>query len=310
MVSESLGEVDERRTIMTRAPLLLGLDAGGSGTKWSLVRDGRVVASGVAEPLTTALLGSPEGLARLSALAAALPGQADAVHAGIPGLTAHSSQAAAVQQLLADALGLDGGRISVEGDLDLAYRAHLSPGAGVLLYAGTGSIAYHVAANGQVVRAGGRGYRIGDDGGGYSIGRAAARWFTDALDLGDSPDSVLSREMAAITGGADWEHLRDHVYGMSGAAPLAALAPAVGRAADANDPDAIKLIEQAAAALAELARRVQARVGHLPVTATGGALRITPQFAAALGRALPGSTMQQRDHAEAAARYAATRVGH
>jgi N-acetylglucosamine kinase-like BadF-type ATPase len=299
---------------VTPPPLLLGLDAGGSGSKWTLWRDGEVRAAGVAPAFTAALLDTPAGAAALRDLAAGLPASPDGVHAGVPGLSRDSGRAAQVGQALALALGLSAGQVSVEGDLDLAYRAHLSHGAGVLLYAGTGSVAYHVTAAGEVVRAGGRGYRIGDDGGGFDLGRHALRTLTDALDAGtldpgQPPATPLAREVAAITGGLDWPTLRAFAYGTPGAAALARLAPAVGRAADQGDPDATRIVTQAAASLAELARRVLARTGPLPVTATGGALRITALFGAALGRALPGATVQHRDHAQAAARYRALHHG-
>ncbi|MFC4638314.1 N-acetylglucosamine kinase [Deinococcus hohokamensis] len=290
---------------MTRPPLLLGLDAGGTGTGWALLRGGQVVATGTAPAFTAMLAGTPAGTESLAALARAMPGQPDAVQAGVPGVSAGSEMASTLQATLAAALGVAPDRVDIESDLDLAYRAHLAPGAGVLLYAGTGSIAYHVTASGEAVRAGGYGYRIGDDGGGYSLGRAALRHLTRLLDLGEVPSSPLAREVAAVTGGLDWETLRAFVYGTPGAGTTARLAPAVGRAADAGDPDATRLLEEAAAALAELVTRLRARVGPLPVTATGGALRVSALFPGALSRALPGVSVQQRNHAEAAARYAA-----
>lgn len=294
--------------MVNRPVLLLGLDAGASSTKWSLVRDGQAVASGVTLPFTATMLDTPAGAQALTALAAALPGRAEAVHAGVAGLTTGSERAAAVARELAGVLGLDNGRVSVEGDLDLAYRAHLGGGEGILLYAGTGSVAYHVAAGGAVTRAGGYGYRIGDDGGGFSVGRAALRALTDDMDRGDVPSGPLAREVAAITGGLDWETLRAFVYGTPGAAAVARLAPAVGKAADAGDSRADALLSEAAGQLATLARRVQARVGVLPVTATGGAFRVSALLRAALTRELPGANVQQREHAEAAARYAAAHL--
>ncbi|MEW5936162.1 MAG: BadF/BadG/BcrA/BcrD ATPase family protein, partial [Bacillota bacterium] len=245
------------------------------------------------------------GAAALKALAEALPAPPDALHAGLPGLSAGTLGAAAARDALARTFGLLAERVGVEGDLDLAYRAHLAPGAGILLYAGTGSIAYHVARDGTVLRAGGRGYRIGDDGGGFSLGRAALRWVTDALDAGDVPSSRLADELAAVTGGLNWETLRAFAYGTPGAAAIASLAPAVGRAADAGDGVAASLLDGAAQSLADLARRVRCRVGRLPVTATGGALRVSPQFPAALASHLPEVTVAWRDHAEAAAHLAA-----
>lgn len=290
---------------MTRPPLLLGLDAGATGTGWALLRGAQVVATGAAPAFTALLAGTPEGSESLAALAQAMPGQPDAVQAGVPGVTAGNDLTTTLQATLALALGVPLERVNIESDLDLAYRAHLAPGAGILLYAGTGSIAYHVTARGEALRAGGYGYRLGDDGGGFSLGRAALRLLTRRLDLGEAPDSPLAREVAAVTGGLDWETLRAFVYGTPGAGATARLAPAVGRAADAGDPDATRLLDEAAAALAELATRLRVRVGPLPVTATGGALRVSALLPGALSRALPGVSVQQRNHAEAAARYAA-----
>ncbi|WP_295816070.1 BadF/BadG/BcrA/BcrD ATPase family protein [uncultured Deinococcus sp.] len=294
---------------MTRPALLLGLDAGGSGTKWALTRDGQVVAGGVTPPFTAALLDTPAGTQALAALAAALPGRPAGVHAGVAGLSASSARAAAVGHALAELLALDASRVRVEGDLDLAYRAHLGAGEGILLYAGTGAVAYHVAQGGAVTRAGGYGYRIGDDGGGFSMGRAALRLLTDALDRGEVPAGPLAEEVGQLTGGLDWDSLRAFVYGTPGAAAVAQLAPAVGRAAEAGDPQAAALLTTAAGDLATLARRVQARVGPLPVTATGGAFRVSALLRSALTRELPGANVQQREHAEAAARFASAQAG-
>lgn len=289
---------------MTADPIALGLDAGGSGTGWALVRGGSVLARGQAPPLTAALLGTPAGEAAMTALTAALPARPEVAHAGLPGLQTGSAAAETARSFLAAALDLPPACVLVEGDLDLAYRAHFAPGAGVLLYAGTGSIAYHVTAPGEVVRAGGRGYRLGDDGGGFSLGRAALRWVTDRLDGGEVPASPLAAEVAALTGGLDWPTLRAFAYGTPGAAGVASLAPAVGRAADAGDPVARALLTDAAHALADLARRVLARTGPLPLRATGGALRVSPLLPGELTERFPGLEVVWRDHAEAAARRA------
>lgn len=285
-------------------PLALGLDAGGSGTKWTLLRGDEVQARGVAPPLTAALLETAAGEVALQALLAALPDCPEALHAGLPGLSRGTPAAEEMRVRLAAFFGLASESVSVENDLDLAYLAHFAPGEGVLLYAGTGSIAYHVTASGEVIRAGGWGYRIGDDGGGFSLGRAALRWLTDRIDLGEVPDSLLAAEVASVTSGLDWDTLRAFAYGTPGAAAIARLAPAVGRAADGGDGTALALLDAAARSLAELARRVQERAGPLFVVATGGALRISPLFPAALAKVLPGVRVTWRDHAEAAARRA------
>lgn len=280
---------------------VLGLDAGGSGTKWVLQRGEERLGAGRVSPLTALTLPTPAGEAALAELRAALPELPTRLHAGLPGLSAGSPQADEIREPLAAALGLRPERVTVEGDLDLAYRAHFAPGEGVLIYAGTGSIAYHVSAEGQVFRAGGRGYRIGDDGGGASLGRAALRWVTEPLDFGREARGPLAEEIAGVTGGLDWPALRAFTYAAPGAAALARLAPAVGRAADRGDGAALGMLTEAAAALAELGRRVAGQVGRLPVVATGGALRVSPLFPERLARELPGVRVQWRDHAEEAA---------
>lgn len=278
----------------------LGLDAGGSGTKWVLVNRQHPLGEGYAAPLTSALLDTASGQEALSDLIRALPAQPDAVHIGIPGLTAQSARAGAVAKHLAHAFGLTPQQVQVEGDLDLAYRAHLRPAEGILVYAGTGSIAYAVGEGGQIARAGGRGYRIGDEGGGSSIGRSALHWATDSLDRGLVPQGPLAEQIARITGGLDWDTLRDFVYGAPGAAGLAKVAPAVTLAAESGDGTALILLRNAAQSLAGLAQVMRQRLGPLPVIATGGALRSEP-LQWALREALPDVQIQFRNHAETAA---------
>lgn len=286
--------------------VLLGLDAGGSGTKWHLRQGSAVLGQGRTAPLTALLLDRPEGQAALGELRAALPAPPVALHAGLPGLDAGSERAAWAQGVLAGALGIPAGKVHVESDLDLAYRAHLKPGEGCLLYAGTGSIAYGLLAGSQVIRAGGRGYRIGDDGGGSSIGRLALRWLMAFLDVGAEPSGVLAHELEAEIGGLDWLTVRAFVYGSPGASALARLARPVTNAASAGDADALGFLRESAQALADLAGRVRQQAGRpeWPVVATGGALQSEP-LARFLRGALPGVTIQFRAHEATASGLAA-----
>lgn len=66
----------------------------------------------------------------------------------------------------------------------------LPDAVGLGLIAGTGSIALGRDRNGQSVRAGGWGYRIGDEGSGYDLGRRAVQAATQAAD-GRGPQTVL-----------------------------------------------------------------------------------------------------------------------
>src|SRR5678816_1177268 len=64
-------------------------------------------------------------------------------------------------------------RTVVVNDALVALVAGAGEQAGVVVVAGTGSIAYGHDAEGRAARAGGWGYLLGDEGGGFWIGRAA-----------------------------------------------------------------------------------------------------------------------------------------
>jgi glucosamine kinase len=171
---------------MTNETLLLGLDAGASSTKWALLTPSlEVVASGRSAPLTGHIFTDTqraENFAALETLACALAAfKPTHAVAGITGLSMGDEVAQFYQQALLEVLGLT--NVSVMSDMDLAYLAHFEPGEGILVYAGTGGIAYHLKADGSVARAGGRGYLISDPGGGFSIGQKALEFVTTLMDV-------------------------------------------------------------------------------------------------------------------------------
>ena len=61
--------------------------------------------------------------------------------------------------------------IEVVGDMLIALEAAFDSGPGVIVIAGTGSIAYGRNRQGTTVRAGGWGFAIGDEGSAHWIGR-------------------------------------------------------------------------------------------------------------------------------------------
>ena len=66
-------------------------------------------------------------------------------------------------------------RVVVVNDALVALETGAPGAPGVVIISGTGSIAYGRNARGEAARAGGWGYMLGDEGGGYWIGRAALR---------------------------------------------------------------------------------------------------------------------------------------
>ena len=160
----------------------IGIDAGGSATRWSAWGTNGPVAAGEVIPVTGHLFNASErerfaamAVALAEALKPVLAGGAavGAVVAGITGMSATAPEAALAAGMLAEATGGSAAEVHVEDDIWIAYHAAFAPGAGHVVYCGTGSIGVHIRQDGTVLRAGGRGMLIDDGGSAFWIGRAA-----------------------------------------------------------------------------------------------------------------------------------------
>ncbi len=278
--------------------LALGIDAGGSSTRWLLVDEpGDTVAEGRVGPVSAIELrpGSDSGpalenLARLfeQVGAAGRPGY---VVAGVTGLDTGSPEAERLEEFIAARLGLATDAVAVLGDVITAYLSVFGPGEGVLVYAGTGSVAVHVAKNGDVVRAGGHGYLIDDAGGGYWIGREALKRVLRAADqTGAPPSGRLASAVFSALGGSDWQTVRTAVYG-GGRSKVASLAGVVAMAASRGDAIAAEVLAEAGRELSRLVNVVFGRLGQsLPVALAGGVAASGPALTGPLAAGLPGAT--------------------
>lgn len=298
----------------------LGIDAGGSSTGWLLLDAlGNELARGRLGGITGHLFraGSAElssegeqGLARLRQLLGEVRavGQPTGVVMGAAGLDAASPAAAYLQTEISRELTLNSDAVWVDNDMEIAYRNVFEPGEGVLVYGGTGSIAYHLPRFGLALRVGGHGYLIDDAGGGFWIGQQALRQTLRWRDeLGGPSGRLLAREVIRQLGTDDWPQIRSLVYG-EGRSSVAGLAPAVSRAAAQGDEAALQLLGQAGQELARLATVSLQRLGQLlPVGLTGGVVRMGPALTDAFSAALPGgleARLSSDDPVTAAARLA------
>ena len=284
----------------------LGIDAGGSTTKWAVVDEaGLLLKTGRVAPLSGHLYRADSrenARAVLEALRSEIAPFAPRVAlAGVTGLTRGSEIAAWVEGTLIDVFNFE--RCAVVGDMDLAYRAHYRPGEGMMLYAGTGSIAYHISQQLEVKRAGGRGDRIDDAGGGYWIGQRALRFTMRQIDAGLPTDDPLSSAVLGQIGSSDWDAIRAYVYASRQSA-VSSLAPLVGVAAQQGSAAARQILELAGRELADLAGRLKAQVGELPIATAGGAWLVSPLIADATRAAGLEFAPSSVDVAVAAARLA------
>ena len=290
----------------------LGIDAGGTQTRWALAdSNGAIVASGAVDGLSALQMNTDAGRAALHATFAALSqavlavGQPAHVHAG---LTGFGGDGAALAQSLATLLGLNPPDVTLCNDIEIAYLDSFAPGEGYLVYAGTGSIAAWIDGDGVFHRAGGRGVLLDDGGGGYWIAREALRqiWRREDEAPGSWQQSAMAHAVFEQIGGSDWDRSRQFMYGQDRGA-IGRLALAVAASAEL-DPLALDILQRAGQELARLALALISRHGPRPVVLAGRAAQLHPAIAAAMRAALPDSLMMEQKMArshEAAARLAA-----
>lgn len=177
---------------------------------------------------------------------------------------------------------------------------------GVIVIAGTGSVARGVNAAGEQMRAGGWGHMFGDEGSAYWVGREAVRAAAAQYD-GFGPPTALTAVLAESTGVNSPYALMERYY--SGELPrehLAGLAERVSEAAKKGDGVSQNILRQAAAHLAGLADAVLSRsfpsldstaAGAVPavVSFTGGVFKdplVLSQFTALVCEKRPGAQVR------------------
>jgi len=166
-------------------PYYLGIDGGGTKTACAVGDENRVLATSTAGPSNIVRVGemqARESLHRVvrqaCAAASIRPDQVSGTCAGGSG-AARPELAAIVHTILAELLSSP---IKVVGDMEIALEAAFEDGPGVMVIAGTGSIAYGRDDNGRTARAGGWGFEIGDEGSAHWIGRTAVSAVLRASD--------------------------------------------------------------------------------------------------------------------------------
>ncbi len=299
-------------TAHAQGDLGLGIDAGGTQTRWALATAaGDIVAEGQLPGLSALQMGSEDGRLALRAAFAGLC--AEVLAAGRPGrvragLTGFGGDGALPGRWLAESLAIGERSVTLCNDIEIAYLDSFEAGQGYLVYAGTGSIAAWIDTDGVLHRAGGRGVTLDDGGGGFWIAREAMRqvWRREDECPGSWSASALARALFAQIGGSDWALSRNFIYGQERGA-IGKLALAVAAAAD-SDPAALRILQEAGRELARLALALTARYGARPVVLAGRAAQLHPAIAAAMRAALPATVALQhrvaRPHC-AAARIAA-----
>lgn len=163
--------------------------------------------------------------------------------------------------------------VVVTSDIEIALAAAFTDGPGIVVSAGTGSVAVGRDKAGKHQRIGGYGWQMGDEGSGYAIGRAALGAVSRAMDA-RSPKTALSERVLRATRSSDFDAL---VRWAATASPaeVAALAPHVMAVAAEGDQLARGIMDYAARELSQLAICLLPKMNltpPVPVAVTGGLL--------------------------------------
>lgn len=188
--------------------------------------------------------------------------------------------------------------VLVVNDALIALEAGVGSGPGIVVVAGTGSIAYGRDGKGRAARSGGWGYVLGDEGSGYWLGRHALQAVMRAADGRGVPTSLTAGVLAHF-GLRQAPDLVHEIYARPLApAAIAGLSGLVLSAAQDGDGVAEHIVDTGAAELtaAALAVAKQLHVNACPILLSGGVFRTSPYLSgrvtSRLAESLPNAPVQ------------------
>jgi glucosamine kinase len=272
----------------------IGIDGGGSKTTCAVGDEACLLATVLAGPSNITRVG--EARAR------------EALHAAIrEGCAAAKIELRQVRRVCVGAAGagreqvagklraivteLVFGQIEIVGDMEIALEAAFGTASGVVVIAGTGSIAYGRDQNGRTARAGGWGFAVSDEGSGHWIGRMVVSGVLRAINetVIDESMSDERNTQAAADGlilfrkiSEAWNiHSLDELVRKANSHPdFAALFPATVSVANAGDPLAQRVLREAGQELGRLAAIVIRKLfsnpqepATIPLAMIGGVFR-------------------------------------
>jgi glucosamine kinase len=258
--------------------ILAGVDGGGTKTLVALADENgnelirRSGPAGLVDPRhPTAAAEVVAGVVREAVRDAGLSGAPVVLCAGLAGVGNRAEREAVREALLAAGVA---GRVLVVTDGETALEGVLGGEPGILLIAGTGSVAYGRGPDGRVERCGGWGMVVGDEGSGFAIGRGGLVAALRAVD-GRGAQTRLLPFFLELLGVEDVRGIPPWA-GRAAKAEIAALAEHVVRAAEEGDAVARGIVEVEARCLAEHAVALRCHLdpwrGPVPVVFHGGVL--------------------------------------
>lgn len=263
----------------TEDTAVLGIDGGGSTIRAVVIRPDRSVL-GSAEAATSV---NPNGVGYEAAAqmiqdkmreaivnAGRTPDQIAAVGIGIAGAEVGHAEdwlRGVVRGVCPQA------HMALSSDQEIALVGAVGERRGVLILAGTGSIAYGVNTSGNTALVGGWGYLLGDEGSGYWIGMQGLQAAVRALE-GREPATTLVDALLTARDMTTRGEIIHWVYPGPTVRDIARFAPVVLDHAAQGDAVANRIVEQGARELALMVRAVLHQLDYetLPIAFAGSVL--------------------------------------
>jgi N-acetylglucosamine kinase-like BadF-type ATPase len=258
---------------------VLGVDGGASGTRCVIAHaSGELLARGTGGPSNPITVGVDTAVDSITeavdgAVESCGVGRFSVACMGIAGAMRPPVLGALRSRLST----LDVERLEIISDAVIALAGATGCRPGVVVIAGTGSVAYGESEGGETAKAGGWGWRLGDEGSGNYIGNRALIAAVRSHD-GRGPPTILAEKVRTALDLTDMNELIDRVYlrGM-GVEDVSALSVLVGEAADEGDHEASRILKDAGAELGAAALTVARKLGLIDnfiVAPTGGAFNL------------------------------------
>ncbi|MEX1275692.1 MAG: BadF/BadG/BcrA/BcrD ATPase family protein [Bacteroidota bacterium] len=252
---------------MAKQQFVIGLDGGGTKTAAVLADiNGNVLAEETGGPSNFQIIGVEKAAETILGLIercckqhGCSSGDVASVTVGLTGAGRPGDQRRMWEGLIgaAERRNVSLNTVVIESDARIALEGAFKGKVGIILIAGTGSIAFGKDMEGNVHRAGGWGRTLGDEGSGYKIGRDGLNAVTRHLDE-RLKETLLTKLVARDFGLSSQEKIITAVYREN--FDVASIAPLVIEAAEQKDPEAARILNRATFELSEHVRALLLKI--------------------------------------------------
>jgi N-acetylglucosamine kinase-like BadF-type ATPase len=244
---------------------VIGVDGGGTKTEFVLLdSSGNVIGRTKGESTNYQVMGGKRlkeellrGFTTLMTSANVAPNKIDQLFLGLAGAGRESDRKEIVE-LFGDTEVAK--KITVDSDAMVALAGAFGVGPGIIIISGTGAICFGKNNEGKIVRSGGWGYLLGDEGSGYFIGREAIIASLKDLD-GRGEKTKLRKRLEEHFNLSSIDQIIPHIYqNRIDRVAIADLAPIVFEQAKHDDTIAEEIVRRTGKELGILAKAVAQRL--------------------------------------------------